>query len=450
MAQPCDLSGFYKNMVIVKITKGKKSGKLLKYLLDIKAKNTSNGVTDRVLSLGLNNVYGQDSSILEEQFKILRERSGKADKATQSHHIIQSFAKDEFDFNNPEDVEKANKMGLELANAIAPSAQTVVVTQADNKNGMVHNHIVLSAINLNGKSLPTNNVNVYHVRGLNDSIVLNNGMTIHKNIGVDKNIYDTLAEQGLKSRGEQTTTEILRQRLSMAIHSSTGLKGFSEQLSKLSITPVYGKRKGSTILKFKFEDEKKAYTDRKLGEDFTLDSILKRLEYNSSLISSPRGRRTLSRNAQTIKQYISSNDIKSVDMVELEAIHSIKPKTEPKPVEKTADTVKTEPIDQDYDFVQSEGISSDSEEMPSVKGESLSINEFIQSDIEKYEKENADEPKKYPVKTKTAFKAHKTTSNAHVESEQEYYTRLYLEDLEDEKTRSKANVHKQQDNGLEL
>ena len=37
-------------MAIVKVTKGKKSGRVLRYALDGKAKDNANGVVDRVLA----------------------------------------------------------------------------------------------------------------------------------------------------------------------------------------------------------------------------------------------------------------------------------------------------------------------------------------------------------------------------------------------------------------
>ena len=70
-------------MAIVKVTKGKKSGRVLRYALDGKAKDNANGVVDRVLAFSSNNVYGQDSELLEGQFAVLRERSGKSAKVTQ-------------------------------------------------------------------------------------------------------------------------------------------------------------------------------------------------------------------------------------------------------------------------------------------------------------------------------------------------------------------------------
>jgi len=437
-------------MAIVKVTKGKKSGRVLRYALDGKAKDNANGVVDRVLAFSSNNVYGQDSELLEGQFAVLRERSGKSDKATQSHHVIQSFAKDEFDYNNSDDVAKANALGLELAKAISPDVQAVVVTQADNKAGVLHNHIILSSIMLDGRSLPTNNVGVYHVRGVNDAVMMSNGFNIHANIGKGRSGYDTPAEQGLRDRHVKTDTDIIKERLNNAIEVSSSFETLSKNLALVGITPVKGKRKGADIIKFKLNADKKAYTDRKLGEAFSLDSIKTKMLHNQAIYSN--NPKAITRRLGTFSAYARLQGISEVPPVDLSYFNDnriirdkqeIKTQPEPTPILTPKPRHKTK-------SVQSEGISSDSEEIPNVKGESLSINEFIQSDIEKYEKENADKPKKYPVKPKTAFKAHKTTPNTHVETDQEYYTRLYLEDLEDASARSKANRHKQQDNDLEL
>lgn len=426
-------------MAIVKITKGKKSGRVLRYALDGKAKDNANGVVDRVLAFSSNNVYGQDSELLEGQFAVLRERSGKSDKVTQSHHVIQSFAKDEFDYNNSDDIAKANALGLELAKAISPDVQAVVVTQADNKAGVLHNHIILSSIMLDGRSLPTNNVGVYHVRGVNDAVMMSNGFDIHANIGKGRSGYDTPAEQGLRDRHVKTDTDIIKERLNNAIEVSSSFETLSKNLALVGITPVKGKRKGADIIKFKLNADKKAYTDRKLGKDFSLESIKTKMLHNQAVYSN--NPKAITRRLGTFSAYARLQGISEVPPVDLSYFSDNRIirdkqeiKTQPEPTPIPRNTAKS---------VQSEGISSDSEEIPNVKGESLSINEFIQSDIEKYEKENADKPK-------TAFKAHKTTPNTHVETDQEYYTRLYLEDLEDASARSKANRHKQQDNDLEL
>src|SRR5699024_8839801 len=57
----------------------------------------------------------------------------------QAHHVIQSFKPDEV---TPE---KANQVGLELAEKLAPGHEVAVYTHDDTDH--IHNHIVINSVN---------------------------------------------------------------------------------------------------------------------------------------------------------------------------------------------------------------------------------------------------------------------------------------------------------------
>lgn len=453
-------------MAIVKVTKGKKSGRVLRYALDGKAKDNANGVVDRVLAFSSNNVYGQDSELLEGQFAVLRERSGKSDKVTQSHHVIQSFAKDEFDYNNSDDVAKANALGLELAKAISPDVQAVVVTQADNKAGVVHNHIILSSIMLDGRSLPTNNVGVYHVRGVNDAVMMSNGFNIHANIGKGRSGYDTPAEQGLRDRHVKTDTDIIKERLNNAIEVSSSFNSLSKNLALVGITPVKGKRKGNDIIKFKLNADKKAYTDRKLGEAFSLDSIQSRLSQNQAKYATISSG-SIVRKTSAFSTYAKQQGIAEVPSVDLSYFANNKiiqdkkeTKTQPELTPKPRHKIKS---------VQSEVASSASEEQTNVETSEEYVDDMAHfvdidwyaginfdisdSDINRYdgmfEKKEKEfmQPKQHVEPPKRLV--------SYSDGDSDFYTEMLLEDQEASKNRRVAKPkpkqkQKHKEDGFEL
>lgn len=273
-------------MAIAKITKGKKSKRLLKYLFDGEPKTPHEGLSGRVLSASGQNVdlSVSDYERLEAQYKALRELSGKGDKSHQIYHVIQSFAKDEFDFNDSLEVQRVNALGLELAKEIAGAdAQIVVVTQADNESALLHNHIVVGGVLMDGKSLQTNNVSVKNIRAKNDQVLRDNFMVQHENIKNDVvQGRKTVAERALNDRGELTKKDIMREKLDMALDQATSVEEFERLLQENDVELVRGKRKKQEIFKYRDEGESRSMTDRALGENYSIDAVLQQIALNAA------------------------------------------------------------------------------------------------------------------------------------------------------------------------
>lgn len=272
-------------MAIAKITRGRKSKRLIKYLMDDKPKVAKNGVDDRVMAVSGQNidVEGRGYEEIDAQYQVLRELSDKVYKNHQIYHVIQSFAKDEFDFNDSLDVQRVNALGLELAKEIAgANAQITVVTQADNESALLHNHIVLGGVLLDGKSLQTNNVSVKNIREKNDEVLARHGMEQHKNI-VNEEIKGrkTIAEREINQRGELTKKDIMRGKLDFALGQATSVEEFEQILQENEVDLVRGKRKKQDIFKYK-EDGERAMTDRALGEAYGIDSVLQKIALNAA------------------------------------------------------------------------------------------------------------------------------------------------------------------------
>lgn len=91
--------------------------------------------------------------------------------------IVQSWSRDELDKDNPADVQKANAMGVKLAQRLAPGSPYVVATHTDSKSGCVHNHIILLNHDVNtGKAAPRRASNWHAVKTINDNVMNSWGM----------------------------------------------------------------------------------------------------------------------------------------------------------------------------------------------------------------------------------------------------------------------------------
>lgn len=91
--------------------------------------------------------------------------------------LVQSWSKDELCRDNPTDVQKANAMGVELAQRLAPDSPYVVATHTDSKSGCVHNHVILLNHDLNtAKAAPKRASNWHAVKAVNDSVMRDWGM----------------------------------------------------------------------------------------------------------------------------------------------------------------------------------------------------------------------------------------------------------------------------------
>ncbi|MGZ7259745.1 relaxase/mobilization nuclease domain-containing protein, partial [Streptococcus pyogenes] len=75
-------------------------------------------------------------------------------ESNQVLRITQSFALDELNPKVQKDWQKANDLGVELAENLYPNHQSVVYTHLDGKNHVLHNHIIVNKVNLEtGKKL---------------------------------------------------------------------------------------------------------------------------------------------------------------------------------------------------------------------------------------------------------------------------------------------------------
>lgn len=94
------------------------------------------------------------------------------------YSYTQNFSPDEFDVNNPDDVQRVNDLGRMLAEDMH-SADYLVVTHVDSKGGHLHNHVyVCNNDNITGKSLQRNTSWAKGVHQTNDALMEREGCQV--------------------------------------------------------------------------------------------------------------------------------------------------------------------------------------------------------------------------------------------------------------------------------
>ena len=70
---------------------------------------------------------------LESFSKVWKRFNVSERENVQTYNAIQSFSRDEFIVDNPEDVKKVHEIGLETGQRLFPGRQILVITKADTK-----------------------------------------------------------------------------------------------------------------------------------------------------------------------------------------------------------------------------------------------------------------------------------------------------------------------------
>ncbi|WP_413455807.1 relaxase/mobilization nuclease domain-containing protein [Glutamicibacter sp. FR1] len=105
-------------------------------------------------------------------------------------HYRQSFSDDEFDPKTPEDVQRVNDLGYQLAKKMHPRSDCLVVTHTDGRGGKAHNHVlVINHDNETGKAL--SDYRTFHdrkagnqkgVQSSNDELMREHGLSVVKRL----------------------------------------------------------------------------------------------------------------------------------------------------------------------------------------------------------------------------------------------------------------------------
>ncbi|TPR15878.1 MULTISPECIES: relaxase/mobilization nuclease domain-containing protein [Apilactobacillus] len=193
---------------------------------------------------------------------------------TQCMRFIQSFADYEIDVNNPNDWQKANDIGVEIAKKIAPNNEFSIYTHIDGEGHKVHNHIIMNMVNLEtGKKYHhTNDFN--RVAKFNDDLA-EKFFPMNRNMHMQNQIErKTMAERKLKAKNQYIWKDDLRHRIDsvMLNENCTSKLQFEHALKEKGV--IYRERGKNCSYSF-LDANNKQHTSRgnKLGHDYEKETI---------------------------------------------------------------------------------------------------------------------------------------------------------------------------------
>lgn len=199
-----------------------------------------------------------------DEMRSVQERFGKT-TGNVAYHAYQSFKTDEV---TPE---LCHQIGVALARKMWGGGYQVLVATHFN-TGTYHNHFVVNAVNMwDGKKFNCNEGAYWKFRELSDELCAEHRLTIIKNPQgkTPRSIY--FAEK----RGDPTTFNLMREAIDYAITCSRGFDDFKrimrDQGYFIDLNP---NRKYWTI---RSENSKKAVRMYRLGENYSNDSIKRRI-----------------------------------------------------------------------------------------------------------------------------------------------------------------------------
>lgn len=154
MATIAKISGTNSAHAAISYAQGKGRDKLKNHTLEWLETNgidTSEINSRAVVSSGTNGIM---PAIASTQMKTTRLAFNQDNQRNQALRIIQSFDSSELDPTKPADWQIANDIGQRLAAELYPDYQAAIYTHIDGDNHVLHNHIIVSKVNLEtGKKL---------------------------------------------------------------------------------------------------------------------------------------------------------------------------------------------------------------------------------------------------------------------------------------------------------
>ena len=229
----------------------------------------------RAVAVGGTN--GIDPFIAKEQFDVIRQLHNQTKESNQVLRITQSFALDELNPKVQKDWQKANDLGVELAENLYPNHQSAVYTHLDGKNHVLHNHIIVNKVNLEtGKKLrEQKGESVQRAREMNDRLASRENWHILE----PPKERQTETEKELIAKNEYSYMDDLRERINKSLQdvSVSSYETFKERLSD---NGVILSERGQTF-SYAFLDannKQRRARETRLGSDFGKETILRELE----------------------------------------------------------------------------------------------------------------------------------------------------------------------------
>lgn len=233
----------------------------------------------RAVAVGGTN--GVMPEIAPEQFKLTREAYNQTQQRNQVQRIVQSFSADELDPTTPGNWQRANDLGVELAEKLYPDYQTAVYTHIDGQNHVLHNHIIVNKVNLEtGHKLRERpGEAVERARQINDRLAERE----HWQVITPVREHQSKTEQDLTKKGQYSYMHDLRGRIdsTMADTAISDFKTFSAVLAKSGVNvSIRGKNVSYAFLDSNHKQRRAR--GQRLGADYDKEAILSELERRNS------------------------------------------------------------------------------------------------------------------------------------------------------------------------
>lgn len=233
----------------------------------------------RAVAVGGTN--GVMPEIAPEQFKLTREAYNQTQQRNQVQRIVQSFSADELDPTTPGNWQRANDLGVELAEKLYPDYQTAVYTHIDGQNHVLHNHIIVNKVNLEtGHKLRERpGEAVERARQINDRLAERE----HWQVITPVREHQSKTEQDLTKKGQYSYMHDLRGRIdsTMADTAISDFKTFSAVLAKSGVNvSIRGQNVSYAFLDANHKQRRAR--GQRLGADYDKEAILSELERRNS------------------------------------------------------------------------------------------------------------------------------------------------------------------------
>lgn len=204
-------------------------------------------------------------------------------ESVQIYKIVQSFGLDELDPKDSDDIEKANNIGLELAQEMYDDRQSLIITRADGDGGKLYNIILINSVDfIDGKSLGGTRTGWSNVAAVSDTIIQRYGLVpTPSKISKD---HRTMGEIKKAARGEYVWKDDLKQRISDAVSNVDIVDEDSFKDSMMANFEVDVRYNGKG-LSYSFMDadgEKKVIRASRLGSNYGRDTLANKFVDNKS------------------------------------------------------------------------------------------------------------------------------------------------------------------------
>lgn len=224
---------------------------------------TENGILVSALNCLAKTAYSQ---------MMLTKKNFHKENGRLGYHIIQSFN------GNEVSPEKANQIGIELAQSLWGDKYQVVVCTHTNKDN-VHNHIVLNSVSfVDGSKYHNSNVEIAFLKETNDEICMKYGLSVLNTYKADKE--KEIAQKRIANYNRSSgKMELIKNDIDEAISKSRKYQDF---INILNSQGYYIKKGGSSISTPYYN--RNIRLARAFGDEYSVENIKARIYHYSTEI----------------------------------------------------------------------------------------------------------------------------------------------------------------------